>query len=87
MDKKITQGKNSPVFEQIKQLDERGNEFWSARDLAKALDYAEFRNFIPVIERAKEACKNRKHPIANHFVDFHEMVSKFWIQRIIWRNR
>ncbi|MBI2270453.1 MAG: DNA damage-inducible protein D [Bacteroidetes bacterium] len=75
MDKKITQGKNSPVFEQIKQLDERGNEFWSARDLAKALDYAEFRNFIPVIERAKEACKNSKHPIANHFVDFHEMVS------------
>ena len=65
---------NIPVFEQIKQADESGNEFWSARKLSKILEYAEFRNFIPVIERAKEACKNSGQEIENHFVDYHEMV-------------
>ena len=62
------------VFEQIKQTDENRIEFWSARDLAKVLDYAEFRNFKPVIEKAKEACKNSGQKIENHFVDYHEMV-------------
>ena len=62
------------VFEQIKQVDENGIEFWSARNLAKVLDYVEFRNFKPVIEKAKDACKNSGQNIENHFVDFHEMV-------------
>ena len=62
------------VFEQIKQIDENGTEFWSARDLAKVLDYVEFRNFKPVIEKAKDACKNSRQNIENHFVGFHEMV-------------
>ncbi len=62
------------VFEKIKQINEDGIEFWSARDISKALDYTEFRNFKPVIEKAKEACKNSGEKIENHFVDFHEMV-------------
>jgi DNA-damage-inducible protein D len=66
--------KGLTVFEQIKQTDENRIEFWSARDLAKVLDYAEFRNFKPVIEKAKEACKNSGQKIENHFVDYHEMV-------------
>jgi|GEM_PF-2515164 len=45
------------IFEQIRQVDENGNEFWSARELGKVLEYSEFRHFIPVIDRAKEACK------------------------------
>lgn len=65
---------NTPVFEQIKRSDPNGNEYWTARDLSKILDYAEYRNFLPVIERAKEACKNSNQPIENHFVDFHDMV-------------
>ena len=66
--------KGLTVFEQIKQVDEEGIEFWSACDLAKVLDYAEFRNFKPVIAKAKDACKNSGQNIENHFVDFHEMV-------------
>ena len=46
------------VFEQIKHTDDNGNEFWMARQLAKALAYTDFRNFISVIEKAKESCKN-----------------------------
>ena len=66
---------NQSLFEQIKETDENGNEFWGARKLSKVLEYREFRNFLPVIEKAKEACKNSEQPLEDHFVDFHEMVS------------
>src|ERR1700748_1106654 len=62
------------IFEQIKKKDDRGNEYWSARDLATALAYLEFRNFKPVIDKAKEACRNSNQDIPNHFVHSHEMV-------------
>ncbi len=65
---------NQTIFEQIRELDDQGNEFWSARTFSKVLEYAEFRNFLPVIERAKESCKNSGQEVENHFVDFHEMV-------------
>lgn len=42
--------------------------------MAKILEYAEFRNFLPVIDRAKEACQNSGQQVENHFVDSHEMV-------------
>lgn len=73
MAKSISRKKTS-IFEQIKESDKNGNEFWSARKLSKILDYSEFRNFIPVIERAKEACINSNQKISNHFVDVHDMV-------------
>jgi len=66
--------KNPPIFEQIKRLDENGNEFWSARDLAKVLEYSEYRHFLPAIERAKEACENSGYNLADHFEDILEMV-------------
>ncbi len=62
------------IFEQIKRIDENGNEFWSARDFAKVLEYVEYRNFIPVLNRAKEACKNSGQKIDYHFVDMHELI-------------
>ena len=62
------------VFEQIRQIDSNKNEFWGARQLAKALEYTDFRNFLSVISKAKEACKNSGQPIKNHLVDFNEMV-------------
>lgn len=65
----------SSIFDQIKQIDANGNEFWTARTLAKVLDYTDFRNFLSVIEKAKEACINSKQQIEDHFVEFNEMVS------------
>lgn len=62
------------IFEKIRQTDENGNEFWMARQLAKALDYTDFRNFNGVIEKVIEACKNSKQPIQNHVVESNEMV-------------
>lgn len=67
--------KHTPtIFEQIRQVDEQGNEFWSARTMAKALEYSEYRHFQPVIERAKEACVNSGQELTDHFEDILEMV-------------
>ena len=62
------------IFEQIRNVDEQGNEYWSARDMAKVLEYTDFRNFLKVIDKAKISCKNSGHPVENHFVDINEMV-------------
>lgn len=62
------------VFEQIKQTDEYGNEFWGARQLAKVLEYTDFRNFQSVINKAKEACLNSGQLVGDHIVDFNEEI-------------
>lgn len=66
--------KELTLFEKIKKLDENSNEYWSARDLAKVLEYSEYRHFVPVIDRAKEACLNSKQRIEDHFEVILEMI-------------
>jgi hypothetical protein len=66
--------KSQVTFESIKRTNNHGQDCWSARELGKILGYAEFRNFLPVIDKAKEACKNSGHAILDHFVDSHEMI-------------
>ena len=58
--------KNS-VFEQIRHIDENDIEYWSAREMAKVLEYSEYRHFLPVIEKAKEACANSNNDPLDHF--------------------
>ena len=62
------------TFESIRHTDADDNEFWIARELAKVLDYSEYRHFLPVIERAKEACRVSDHTVRDHFEDILEMV-------------
>lgn len=62
------------TFDSIRQQDETGQEYWLARSLAKILDYSEYRHFLPVLERAKEACNNSQQNIENHFEDVLAMV-------------
>jgi len=51
-----------------------GVEFWFARDLQALLGYTEWRNFLKVIEKAQESCKNSNHPILDHFVDVNKSM-------------
>lgn len=46
--KKLVNPQDS-IFGEIKRIDENGAESWSARDMAKVLEYLEYRNFLPVI--------------------------------------
>jgi DNA-damage-inducible protein D len=66
--------KHHRTFDEIKQTNDYGQEFWWARQLAKVLEYAEFRNFLPVIEKAKLACRKSGHGVSDHFVEMHEMI-------------
>ncbi len=61
-------------FEDIKNIREDGTEFWYGRDLAKVLQYVEWRNFVKVINKAKSACENSRRNILDHFVEVNKMV-------------
>ena len=47
---------------------EEGVEFWFARDLQQLLGYIEWRKFLGVIEKAKEACNNSHNEVIDDFV-------------------
>ena len=62
------------IFERLKRTNQDGHEFWSSRDLARVLDYADYRNFEQVVAKAKQASFKSGQLIENHFVDITEMV-------------
>ena len=63
------------LFEDIRKVDEDGNEYLSARELWKVLEYTEYRHFLPVVDQAKIPCDNSGQVVANHLDDLLEMVS------------
>jgi len=73
-DHKITQ-QHHTTFEQVRQVDEGGDEFWSARDLAPLLEYQDWRNLMQVVDKARLACEQSGRPVADHFGDITKMVS------------
>ncbi len=68
------QAKEYIIFEDIKRIDEYGNEFWLARELQGVLDYSEWRNFSKVIERAMLACKNSGFVVADQFGETNKLI-------------
>ena len=58
---------NEISFEDIKHVDEYGNEYWLARELQQVLEYKKWQKFINVIENAKLACEQSKLMINEHF--------------------
>ena len=67
------EGRQSP-FELIRRTNTAGVEFWSSRDFAQVLDYADYRNFEQVIQKARMSCFNSGQRIEDHFVDITEMI-------------
>src|SRR5262249_43772861 len=55
-------------FDAIGQTDKTGNEYWSARDLAKLLTYKSWQKFDMVIADAIQACEHSQHSNADHFI-------------------
>jgi DNA-damage-inducible protein D len=62
-------------FDAIRHESDDEGEFWSARELAKALGYTEWRNFKQVIKQARIACESSDHAASDHFVDVNNMVT------------
>lgn len=62
------------VFDNIRHIDEYGNEYWLARELQKVLDYKKWQKFMNVIESAKVACEQSNFVIDHHFTHLGKMV-------------
>lgn len=62
------------LFEDIKHIDEFGNEYWLARELQNILEYTQWRRFENVINKAKFACENSNIKVDDHFANVGKMV-------------
>ena len=49
-------------------------EYWLARELQELLGYADWRNFLNAVDKAKESCKSTGEAVSDHFVDVTKMV-------------
>jgi len=67
---------NNQTFEDIKHVDEKGIEYWYARELQIVLDYKEWRKFENVINKAKDACENSGISAFEHFVDVDKLSKR-----------
>ena len=65
---------NNSLFEDIKHVDEEGNEYWNARELKNVLGYVQWRRFNDVINKSKDACKNSNYNVVDHFADIGKKV-------------
>ena len=63
------------IFEEIRHIDDEGNEYWLARELQKVLEYHQWRSVNDMIERAKIACQESRYNIDDHFALHHKMVN------------
>ena len=61
-------------LEGCRQFDADGNEFWSARDLAPLLEYRDWRNFLQVVDKARQACRKSGQVPDDHFGEATKMV-------------
>jgi len=68
------QNYNEKTFDDIKQTDEFGNEYWEARELQKVLEYSKWENFHKVIKRAIVACESSKNNVVDHFPEVRKIV-------------
>ena len=62
-------------FDQIRQVLKDGSEFWSARDLASAMTYDQWRNFATAIDRARVSLRNQGYEPEEHIADASKMVT------------
>jgi hypothetical protein len=62
------------AFEAAARFDDEGNEFWTARTLQGLLEYSDYRNFLNIVDKAKDACKTSGQATSDHFVEVTDMI-------------
>lgn len=72
--------KTEEIIELFRQFESIANEYegvecWSARELAKLLGYAQWRNFENIVNKANAACEHAEQEVSYHFAEVGKMVS------------
>ena len=80
-------GREYKRFEDIKHIRNDGSEFWSARELAPALEYNKWENFHRVIKRAMIACENSGHIIENDFPEVRKIVGAGTASKSVYESK
>lgn len=62
------------TFEELKQSNEHGAEYWSARDLQPMLGYSQWRRFEDAVKRAMTSCEASGNNPDHHFAGAGKMV-------------
>lgn len=75
MDEKNRISMGSHTFEGLRQSNEFGAEYWSARDLQALLGYSQWRRFEQAIERAVSSCRESGNPPEHHFAGAGKPIS------------
>lgn len=65
---------NNTIFEELKHVNEIGQEYWSAREFYSILDYLKWDKFLKVIDKAKRACANSGQEPDDHFPRVEKLV-------------
>ena len=62
------------ALEQKKRIHANGNSYWLGREIMEILGYRDWRDFIALVERAKDACNKSGNFSNDHFVHYPEMI-------------
>lgn len=62
------------IFDDIKHIDEFGNEYWEARELMPLLEYSKWENFHRVIKQSMIACENSNNVVLDHFPEVRKPI-------------
>lgn len=64
------------IFENIKNIDDYGQEYWYARELSRVLEYSDWRNFLKVLNKAKVACDNSGFNVNEQLVEVNKLSKR-----------
>ena len=61
-------------FEQLREVDIEGKEWWNSRKLARVMGYGKYWNFERVMAKAQAWVTQKGYHLGEHFVEFTEMA-------------
>ena len=61
-------------FEQLREVDADGREWWNSRKLARVMGYGKYWNFERVIAKAQAWTTQKGYHLSDHFVEISEMA-------------
>lgn len=62
------------LFEQLREVDAEGKEWWNSRKLARVMGYGKYWNFERVMAKAQAWVTQKGYHLGEHFVEFIEMA-------------